>query len=562
MPGQGGIRFSYSLRLLRLSWAWWLCCVAFKTSVGQAQQNAAKRVSGRVVNAQDGRPIPHASLSLQETKTDKVVTETTSDAEGGFRFEPVSAGRYRLAGRAKGYPEAAYLQHGLLSSAVVTGAGLATEGLLLQLTASALLQGRVLSEVGEPVARATVSLYRENSPATTATTERMARVRSTQTGEDGRYEFRNLTEGPYFLTATGTPWYAVHAPEEAQTESVPYRTAVDPALDMAYPTIYYPGALRSEQASALSFRGGEEVTADLRMVPVPAVTLTLQQATATGRNRSFPILTRSIFGVDEPVPIQGIFSNGSQQISGLAPGEYAVEQGRAGNRSPARLQTIDVTSGSTAVTLSMASPDLVAVSVQVQALPGTALPSGMQMNLRDLRKGRRFASSKVDEKGAVAFTDVPAGEYRPVLLDGGHPLAFVTLAVSGKPVPDRRLRVTGAEPVSAPVVVSGEPVTVTGGVEHDGKPAVGVLVILVPAGTGMGEDLFRREQTDLDGGFTLPDVDPGNYIAVAVEDGFGVPWTDLARVSKYLLHGVPLTVKAGTEQSAMRLQETIQVQPK
>ena len=573
MPGKDdarlspGVHISSGVQLLRLPWGWWMCCwlgvcVAFGTGVGQTQQEAARRVSGRVINARDGRPIPHASLSLQETKTNKTTAEATSDAEDGFRFEPVPPGRYRLTGGAKGYPEAADLQHGLLSSAVVTGNGLTTDGLLLQLTASALLRGRVLSEVGEPVALATVSLYQESSTATASATERMARVRSGQTGDDGRYEFRNLTEGSYFLAATGTPWYAVHVPEEAPAEAVPYRTAVDSALDVAYPTIFYPGALRSEQASPLALRGGEEVTADLQMVPVPAVTLTLQQAAATGANRSFPVLTRSIFGVDEPVPIQGTYSNGSQQISGLAPGEYSVEQGRAGRRSPARLQTIDVTSGSKVVTLATGSPDTVAVSVQVQALPGAKLPSGLQIDLRDLRKGQRFASSKVDEKGIAAFNAVPAGEYRPVLLEDGRPLTLATLAVSGKPVPDRRLRVTGAAPVSAGVVVSEEPSTVTGIVEQNGKPAVGVLVVLVPAGADTGADLFRRDQTDLDGSFTLPDVAPGNYIVVAVEDGFSMPWTDLATVSKYLLHGVPLTVKAGVGQNTMRLQEAVHVQPK
>ncbi len=532
---------------------------------GWAQQAAGERVAGRVVSALDGHPLAQARLSLEDTKTDKVVTETVAGPEGGFRFEAVPAGRYRLTGRARGYLQTAYLQHGPLSSAVVTGEGFATGSLLLQLAPSASIEGHVFSDAGEPVERASVSLYRED-PAAAA--ERVRRVNTTATGDDGRYAFRNLGEGRYFVSASGTPWYAVHAADDAQSNGMPYRTAVDPALDVAYPTVFYPGALRAEQATALLLRGGEQVTADMQMRPVPAVTVTVQGLPGADPNRvPMPTLTRSIFGTQERVPVQGAVINGVLQISGLAPGEYTVQQLGDGNRAPVDVQTIDLTTGSSTALLAAAAPDTTTVIVQVEPQPGAALPAGLagfQINLRDLRRERRFASGTVNEKGIAEFTHVPAGEYRPVLFHDGRQMALAGVTVQGQPVTDRQIRVIGHEAESAvlqvKVMMAGGPITVTGVAERKGRPAVEVVLILVPAGADTGQDLFRRDQTDLDGGFTFPNIAPGTYIAVAIEEGWNLSWTDVHTLSKYLAQGVPVAVSAGAEQT-IRLKEPVIVQP-
>lgn len=540
---------------------WWfalLLAVATLCTPAQGGQSKAERVAGRVVSARGGQPIQHAQLSLQITKTGAVAAETFSGDDGSFRFDPVPAGRYRITGRARGFLEAAYLQHGSLSSAVVTGAGLATGSLMLQLTPGALIGGHVLSEAGEPVARATVSLYRADRDAAT---EHMRLLRSVPTDDEGRYEFRDLAEGQYFLVVTGTPWYAVHPGTEPEGDGVAYRASVAPGLDVAYPTMYYPGAFQSDQARPLTVRGGEEVTADLGMVPVPAVSLTLQRPPNAGPNQGFPTLTHSVFGVQEIVPLQGTFLNGVQQFNGLAPGEYSLEPFRGG-RAAAPSQAVDLRNGPVVMALPAAGPDLATVAVHVQGRAGATLPGGLQLNLRDLRQERRFASSQVDAKGAAQFPDVPVGEYRPVLFHEGRQIALAAITVNGTPVPDRQIRVTGGGRLEVTVTAAGDPVTLTGVVERNGKASVGVLVVLVPAGADTSEDLFRRDQSDLDGGFTFAGVAPGNYIVVAVEGGWDLPWTDLRTMGKYLLRGVPVAVKDGAGSgNDVRLSEPVTPQP-
>ena len=54
--------------------------------------------------------------------------------------------------------------------------------------------------------------------------------------------------------------------------------------------------------------------------------------------------------------------------------------------------------------------------------------------------------------------------------------------------------------------------------------------------------LFRRDQSDSDGTFTLPAVLPGTYIAIAIEDGWGLDWASPAVLQLYLKNGTPVEV--------------------
>ena len=69
-------------------------------------------------------------------------------------------------------------------------------------------------------------------------------------------------------------------------------------------------------------------------------------------------------------------------------------------------------------------------------------------------------------------------------------------------------------------------------------------MVLVPAGSDTGEELFRRDQSDLDGSFEFKNVAPGNYIAIASDNVEALHWADAATLVPYLLHGVPVAVPA------------------
>ena len=73
--------------------------------------------------------------------------------------------------------------------------------------------------------------------------------------------------------------------------------------------------------------------------------------------------------------------------------------------------------------------------------------------------------------------------------------------------------------------------------------------MLVPAGPEADIELFRRDQSDLDGSFVLPNVMPGKYTAIAIQDGWTLEWGRAEILAQYLSKGVPVTISASEQQS-------------
>jgi hypothetical protein len=102
---------------------------------------------------------------------------------------------------------------------------------------------------------------------------------------------------------------------------------------------------------------------------------------------------------------------------------------------------------------------------------------------------------------------------------------------------------------------------VTGFAKKDGKPAPGVMIVLVPQDPSNNRDLFRRDQSDSDGSFGLRDVAPGKYTVVAIEDGWKLDWADPTVIGHYLPRGQSVTVTERNTKTT-ELKESVEVQSK
>ncbi len=69
------------------------------------------------------------------------------------------------------------------------------------------------------------------------------------------------------------------------------------------------------------------------------------------------------------------------------------------------------------------------------------------------------------------------------------------------------------------------------------KPASGVMIVLAPLDLTGNPALFRRDQSDSDGTFTLNAVVPGRYTLMAIEDGWDLEWANPAVLQKYIAGG-------------------------
>jgi hypothetical protein len=97
-------------------------------------------------------------------------------------------------------------------------------------------------------------------------------------------------------------------------------------------------------------------------------------------------------------------------------------------------------------------------------------------------------------------------------------------------------------PLSVVVAVTQGATRVQGFARRDGKGVAGVMVVLVPKVMDALEGLARRDQSDSDGSFSLRDVVPGQYILVAIEDGWELDWAQPQVIGRYLPGGIAVTV--------------------
>src|SRR5260370_42247334 len=85
---------------------------------------------------------------------------------------------------------------------------------------------------------------------------------------------------------------------------------------------------------------------------------------------------------------------------------------------------------------------------------------------------------------------------------------------------------------------------IEGFVKRGGKAASGAVVVLVPKDPERHQDMFRRDQSDLDGSFALPDVVPGSYTVVAVEDECRSNWSKPTWLARYAEQGQTVIIVA------------------
>jgi hypothetical protein len=111
---------------------------------------------------------------------------------------------------------------------------------------------------------------------------------------------------------------------------------------------------------------------------------------------------------------------------------------------------------------------------------------------------------------------------------------------------------------SISVAATAGSIVVQGITKRAGKPFAGAMVVLVPKDVEGNRDLFRRDQSDLDGTFSLRDVTPGKYTLVAIENGWDLDWSQAEVIAVYARHGRAMEV-TDTPGKPLRLDEPIQV---
>ncbi len=502
------------------------------------------RIGGVLVNAATGEPIRRANVEALNVADSHAVALCVTDSEGRFALDRLPAAKYQLTASKRGFRTAFYDEHDEFSSAIVTGPGQDTSQLEFKLTPGALVRGVVTGNDGEPVANARVMLFKRSQFP--ALGERTIQVDGTITDDTGAYYFGDLAAGEYLLAVVAEPWYALH--EGAPTR----RNAV---LDVAYPVTYFDSTTEEGSATPIVLAGGSRQEANISLHAVPALHLLFSTPRKSNGSVPMPQLQQTLFGsaIPSEIPSETMDTRaGTAEIRGIAPGHYELTQG-----DPLRIvdldltvsQQVDADAGSTAN----------AVEGRVRMASGHPVPDEITMSLQrvDDGLGQRLDAAQALQ-GRFRFSAVPPGLWAVMATTRDKALPVMAVNVGG--VQRAGNTVTVRDRASELVVTLSEaPTRLEGFARKDGKRFAGAMIMLLPKNRALWKVMTRRDQSDSDGSFALPDVAPGDYTAIAIEEGWALDWTSPEAMARYLPGGTSVTV---TEQSGslIRLNSPVEVQ--
>ncbi len=539
------------------------------------QPGGSYRIAGRVLNAETGAPLARAEVAIlsvvdgmaqdgdqdaaqprrgrrgRPPSSPSALEAATTAEDGSFAFDHLPAGKYSLRGSHRGFISASYQEHGLYSTAIVAGTGLPSEGLNLKLSPGAVISGSVIDTSGDPLEQAQVSLHRLSDDGLGA----IRTFRSDVADDLGAYEFNHLPPGTYFVSAKARVWYASTSSSQAGASGQSGENAAKPVpasatnLDMAYPRTFYADTPDSSAATPIPVRGGEHLRIDLHLEAVPAIHLSYTQPLPnTPGQHNFvrpPVLFQPIFSDRDLANTSATSTDdhGKQTFSiSVAPGEYEADV--AG-------RTLSVNATGDAMLDPAAGAAPTEISGRIAAAPGVTLPDSVELILQAVGGGSGGSStSTATHNGSFHFEQVRPGNYEIGAYAQGQPLAIVEAAANGAQLEGHVLRV-GTQTATLAATLAPASALILGYARSSAdapasssqvdETASGAMIVLVPQHLG-DHALYRRDQADSDGSFTLRQIAAGKYTLLAIRDGWDLEWANPQVIAHYLPGGQPVTI--------------------
>lgn len=517
-------------------------------------------ISGVVRSATTGALLDRAEVTLSTTGEQETEVEEMVTGEGGaFRFDHLAAGKYALAASRRGYNASSYQEHeGGFSTAIVTGPGLVSGGLRFDLFPTAVIGGVISDDNGDPVTGARVTLYRQQQQDGET---KIVRANADVTRDDGSYEFDRLHAGTYYLGVSATPWYAFRPQQRGPIDGMPAPPAPPRSpLDVAYPMTFYANATDSGSATPVPIAAGDHPQLNMTLHAEAAVHLEIRVPKPGSANSIWnPQLEQYVFGEEEyqspsAITMQEVGDQILVDFGAVAPGHYTL-LGFGQDAAPHRA-SIDLTGDQT---VDLGSPPAsVDVSGKLEMATGAPLPPVTMLQLVPVgSSGSGNVNTAASADGSFDLHAAPPGEYTVQVASSTGQLDIVQMAASGAEVHGHRITI-GSDPVLLAASLARGSVSISGFVRREGVGVGGALVLLVPADLQDNADLFRLDQSDSDGSFTLNRALPGNYTLVALENGWSLEWSRPDVIAPYLTRGMKVRITG--EQRNLSLPSSLEAQ--
>lgn len=532
-----------------------IASVLLAMSAAVCAQNVASGfvISGKTVNAVTGQTLAGTEVLLYKTNPadiydiDPAPQRILTGEDGRFAFHVQDAGKYALAGQRTGFQRQSYEQHGFYFSAAVAGPGIDSEHLVFRLSPDCRISGTVVDDDHEPVRGATVYLFRTDA---TGGMRKTVLLTQTSTDDRGRYHFPHLLWGWYSLAVLGAPWWT----ESARMQGLAGGSGgQDPAFNLVYATQFYPGVTDAASAKQIALNEGQDFTADFTVTSVASARLRLPDLNAHPEVMRRAELKQKVFGVEFEIPTQlQAAGTDSMEISGVSPGQYLLEvQTMQPMGSPASHQSapapraiaVDLT-GDTEIDVDDARA-VPPIKGSVVMEEGGTRPAQLGVALWNSKTGE-IAGAPVDPNGTFSLdaATVASGTYS-VFVGNVENSLIAQLSATGAKIVGQTVEIIRFKPVELKVTLAKNLSRIKGTAMHDGKPAAGAMILLVPENPNVNLPRFRRDQSDSDGTFTLRDVIPGHYRILALDNAWDAEWANGSVLKGRLERAQSADVQAG-----------------
>ncbi len=522
---------------------------------------------GQVVDADTGVGLRRAIVEISGAGLQRRVV---SDDRGRFLFTGLPAGAYHITASRTGYLTGAHGQRRPSGAAtiVTVNTGQWIGALDVRLWKPGVITGDVRDAHGDPAVGITVRAYRHERHAGHVT---LRDVAASVTDDTGQYRLASLVPGDHLVGISSLLFNGVPPPFAADPATDPdVLDAAPQPPEYAFPPQYYPVADMVAGASRIPVVAGREFAGVNFLLPsstTMAVSGQLIVPTPLDETQD-PItlvLSRPVDPTITESPSHRVLAITSADADGrftfpkVPAGQYDVETvltGMADGLYWAR-ETITVADAALAdlVVTVRAGLDVAGrIRVHSRDRQRNLPPGKVAISFEPLFHvpGIREVHAEIDEIGN--FRTGPSLTPGPYLVRVAVPPGFMlrTVMSGGLDVADHPLDLSsGFAATDLEVTLTDQRTSVLGTVRGEGPfgdPTATVLLFPPDVGFGQrggGARRFRSVRTTREGTFTIRDLPPGAYLAVAVDDADVEGWQEPARLQHWRTRAIPLSIREG-----------------
>jgi hypothetical protein len=492
-------------------------------------------IRGRITSLGTGKPLRRAQVRLA-SEHDFLGTPrmATTSSDGRYEFRDVAPGRYTLRVERSGYLALTYGQRrpGEQGRPLELAAKDVADKVDIALPRMSVISGRVLDDLGEPIAGVTVWVLQARYLQ--GRRQLVATGANASTDITGRYRLLSLPPGDYAVMGT-------------IRETWPHDS--DPRQVFGYAPTYFPGTSTVAQAQRVKLGVAQEASGiDFSLVAGRTSNVRGSATSASGAPLGGETLTM-MHEVGGPTMWMGsavavastkVAGDGSWTLSNVPPGEYRLSiRAAARGNDPAQEGQLTITvAGVDVEGLSVVAGAGGTVRGEVVTDDGSPLPAGfdrMQVrppfnpNARMLVSVLHPDNGRVQSDGSFQVEGLLSDSVLSIgPLTGEWTLKAVE--VEGRDMADLPLPLEPGRTLSGVrVVLTSRPTTLRGALRDERQtPAEGTVIVFAEdsAKWREGARTIRATRLDQRGLFTFKGLPAGDYFLVALDSVQEGQWYD------------------------------------